>query len=280
MLAYIEALAAVATHGTMTKAATKLRVTQSAVSKRIAALEVECGEPLVETLGRTTRLTPRGERLVRDLRPLLAELRQALARERAPAGDGAYSVGVSESILASWGAAACRQAAGKAPLELHAHRGPVVAERVSGGEYAFGLLAGAADLLATTPRLVARELAREPMVLIPHTDAPIASLRLITIEERSGTWAALAQPAARQGLVVTQRVESFFAAARLALEGYGHGLVPRGVARALGIRDGGMRAVRGLARPISLMARTTTLSRPGAEAFAAAMAVAVRDAVQ
>ena len=41
MIANLEALAALADLGTMTRAAARLRITQSAVSKRIAALEGE-----------------------------------------------------------------------------------------------------------------------------------------------------------------------------------------------------------------------------------------------
>ena len=55
----------------------------------------------------------------------------------------------------------------------------------------------------------------------------------------------------------------------MARNGFGHGLVPLGVARALGIRPGDL--VRfptpGLTRPVSLIGRPTTLSLPLVQHF-------------
>ena len=78
MIANLEALAALADLGTMTHAATRLRITQSAVSKRIAALEREVGQPVTEAHGRGVRLTPAGHRLLQRAAPAL--LRPVAAR--------------------------------------------------------------------------------------------------------------------------------------------------------------------------------------------------------
>lgn len=64
MLDHIDTLATLADAGTMTRAATRLRLSQSSVSKRIAALEREVGRKLVEAQGRGVRLTPAGQRLL------------------------------------------------------------------------------------------------------------------------------------------------------------------------------------------------------------------------
>ena len=69
MFAHIETLSALAAAGTMTRAAIQLRITQSTVSKRIAALEREVGQPLVEACGRGVRLTPVGHRLLERATP-------------------------------------------------------------------------------------------------------------------------------------------------------------------------------------------------------------------
>ena len=50
MIDNLEALVALAECGTMSKAALRLSITQSAVSKRIANLQVQLGKPLVERL--------------------------------------------------------------------------------------------------------------------------------------------------------------------------------------------------------------------------------------
>lgn len=51
-------LVAVAEAGSFTKAAVRLNYTQSAVSRRIAALEHQAGGPLFERLPRGVRLNP------------------------------------------------------------------------------------------------------------------------------------------------------------------------------------------------------------------------------
>ena len=60
MLTYLEALHALAETGTMGEAAIKLRLTQSAISKRIRALEVEIGSDLIRRVGRRVELTEAG----------------------------------------------------------------------------------------------------------------------------------------------------------------------------------------------------------------------------
>jgi DNA-binding transcriptional LysR family regulator len=63
---------AVAEHGTVSKAAAVLNITQPALSRQIGALEYEFGFPLFERSGRRLTLTPRGEQLLGSSRSLLA----------------------------------------------------------------------------------------------------------------------------------------------------------------------------------------------------------------
>ena len=133
----LDALLALAELGTMTRAAQRLRISQSAVSKRIASLAGELGIALVQRQGRRVRLTPAATRLVERARPLLAELRGTVAEERA---ELRLSVGVSESILSSWGAEVLQRSQVEGvTLSLAAHRSPVVIERVRAGEMMLAL---------------------------------------------------------------------------------------------------------------------------------------------
>jgi DNA-binding transcriptional LysR family regulator len=75
VIANIEALAALSELGTMTRAATRLRITQSAVSKRIAALEGHLGQSLIEPAGRGVRLTSHSVRLLDKTSPFMASLK-------------------------------------------------------------------------------------------------------------------------------------------------------------------------------------------------------------
>lgn len=64
---------------TFVEAARRRRVTPSAVSHQIRALEAQLGVPLFERVGRSARLLPAGEGLVRALRESFARIDDALA---------------------------------------------------------------------------------------------------------------------------------------------------------------------------------------------------------
>ena len=58
----------VADLGTVSKAALRLRISQSALSRQISDLEYECGFKLFDRLGRRLFLTTRGEQVLGDCR--------------------------------------------------------------------------------------------------------------------------------------------------------------------------------------------------------------------
>jgi len=277
VLTYIETLAALAEVGTMTRAATRLRITQSAVSKRIATLEHQIGQKLVEPAGRRVRLTPFGIRLLERATPHLAALKEALLEETAPQG-GRLVIGVSESILASWGPPLLARVRGAMPqldLSLNAHRSPVVVEHVRSGEYMLALVAGVSD---DAPDLKAEKLLEEPMVIVPSNleSIPLAdTVPVLTIEPASATWASLERRlrslSQRWGirLEVERTLQSFACIVQMARHGLGHGLVPAGVARAMGVSPQDLIHLPepGLSRPIGLVGRATTLAIPLVQEF-------------
>jgi DNA-binding transcriptional LysR family regulator len=267
MLSYIEALEALSDTGTMVKAATRLRLSQSAISKRIASLEAKLGTRLIEKSGRRVSLTPEAHRLLERMEPLLVEFRSILQAEPA-SGQGRLTLGVSESILSSWGSKILAAAQDKMPalqLEVHAHRSPVVVDHVASGEYQLGLIAGFAAEAST---LLVKEIWREPMVLIPkklgRLPTRLAGLSVISIEARSGTWSAIEKNCRRLGLLPEREVESFFAVVQMALAGFGHGLAPLGVCDALGLPHDSLKIFKPseLSRPVSFIARPSTVARP------------------
>src|SRR5829696_6924743 len=65
---------AVADLGTLTKAASRLRISQSALSRQISDLEYECGFKLFDRIGRRLFLTTRGEQLLGDCRGVLGHM--------------------------------------------------------------------------------------------------------------------------------------------------------------------------------------------------------------
>lgn len=278
MIENLETLITLSKTGTMLETATVLKISQSAVSKRIAALERHYERQLVERRGRRVVLTAEGTRLVEKVAPLVAELRSVFLEEPTLAR-GKIILGVSEAILASWGPALfarVRRALPELEYEFHAQRSPVVLDRIRSGEYMVGLCTGSAE--ADTD-LVSEVLRLEPMVIVPSSLEPfdpetLDELPVITIESRSGAWASIEDDMRRLGIRRETSLESFFTAAQMALAGFGHGLVPRGVARTLGVPDA--RCIdmgrRGLNRPVRFVARKSMFSRPLVRNFHAALA--------
>ncbi len=271
MFEQLEALEALSSCGTMGAAGAQLRISQSAVSKRIALLSASCGAPLIERAGRRVALTPAGQRLLERVRPLLWELRAALVEDQQEA-IGRISLGVSESILSSWGArviSKTTRALPKLQLEVHAHRSPALVERVRSSGHNLALCAGFAQ---PPVDLAVERVLLEPMVLIPSGLQDPKSLsgavQVLTIEPSAETWRALRPRSARDRLRIKAVVQSFTSAAQLAKAGLGHGLVPLGVARALGVPRSAL-AFADLARPISLIGRKSTLARPSMRSFLA-----------
>ena len=131
-LAQLRALAAVVDHETFDAAASELRLTPSAVSQRIKALERSVGSVLVRRL-KPVRPTPAGEQLLRSARQLLLLADEAVLALRGPASaeenDGAglpsaerlrVPIVANADSIETWLPAAYREIAlgGRVALEL------------------------------------------------------------------------------------------------------------------------------------------------------------------
>ena len=75
-----------------------------------------------------------------------------------------------------------------------------------------------------------------------------------------------------------ESLESFFAVAQMALAGFGHGLVPAGVARTLGVRESQWIDLEGagLTRPVRFVARKSMFAQPLVQNFYQAVAERAR----
>ena len=79
-------LAAIAAHGSVTKAAHHLNYSQPAVSHHLARLEAETGARLVQRVGRGIRLTPEGEHLARRAAEIVGRVEVAATELSAMVG--------------------------------------------------------------------------------------------------------------------------------------------------------------------------------------------------
>ncbi len=273
MIENLETLVALSKAGTMMEASTQLKISQSAVSKRIANLERYYDRKLIERHGRRVVFTHHGTRLVERVGPLLSELRSVFLEDNA-LRKGKIIMGVSEAILASWGPRLFSQAGEQLPgveFEFHAQRSPVVLDRLRSGEYMVGICTGSPD--ADTD-LVSEVIRQEPMVIVPSGLQTLEysvgePLSVITIESRSGAWASIEEDMDRLNLTRAVSLESFFAVAQMAIAGFGHGLVPAGVALTLGVREEQFipLAAEGLTRPVRFVARKSMFAQDLVRSF-------------
>ncbi|WP_433755895.1 LysR family transcriptional regulator [Nocardia sp. CA-135398] len=98
----LECLVAVLDCGSVTEAATRLHMSQPALSHQLAALEREIGTPVVQRLPRGVRPTAAGRAIVADARAALAAAERVVNTGRAVAAgtDGQLRIGCAESMTA------------------------------------------------------------------------------------------------------------------------------------------------------------------------------------
>lgn len=93
---------AAARHLSFTKAAAEHFLTQSAVSRQVAALEADLGAPLFKRRHRALDLTDDGRRLAAAVAVALAGVREAVAHIRAPHGRQVLSLTTTPGLAALW----------------------------------------------------------------------------------------------------------------------------------------------------------------------------------
>ncbi len=92
--------AAVAAHGSFSRAAGSLHLTQPAVSRQVQNLEEELGLALLHRTSNTVALTAAGELFYEEARDLLGRADRAVRRVRARTGGDALRVGYVASLVA------------------------------------------------------------------------------------------------------------------------------------------------------------------------------------
>lgn len=136
-LRFVEAFYWVATLQSVSRAAEKLFITQSAMSARIAALEQELGTVLLDRRDKQFRLTMAGQRFLKHASRLLElqrEIKQEMGGEAPP--EVQMRIGAIESVLHSWLIPWVEQLRAEYPaleLEMSVETTPVLIELVRRG---------------------------------------------------------------------------------------------------------------------------------------------------
>jgi DNA-binding transcriptional LysR family regulator len=191
----LEYFAAVARHGSFTRAAEELWLTQSALSQQVRRLEAELGVALLRRTPRGAELTPAGEELLPRAEAILAEVAHARADLDRHAGATRGRVRVAATTMDT----------PRLPAALAAfhreHPGLQIALRhAPAGEIAALVASGAADVGIASPHgqppagVEAIPLAEQPLrVMLPPHD-PLAPADRVAIADLRGRPFILAEP--------------------------------------------------------------------------------------
>ncbi len=262
MIDGIEALLALEKYETVSQAALSLRLTQSAVSKRLQALQLELNMKLVVPDGRRLKLTPEALQFLNKAKPLLLELKNLSINTTTKSSHvSQFSLALSDSIAGSFGPFVINKTLRSfknLKLDFHVHRSLMLLENVTLGKYHLGICTSNDD----RKDLVTYHLVDEPLVLLyaENKDKLNRILPLITIEENSATWKIIGPgvkkdyPQLFSNSVIY--VESFLAVYQMAKVGLGNGLIPLGLCKELNIKKKNYRILK-VTRPISLITRKT-----------------------
>lgn len=268
MIDGIEALIALERTGTISEAAAQLRLTQSAVSKRLQALQDEVSFKLIIPDGRRVKLTSDALEFLIRARPLLTELKNL---KQLPLNNGTlrYSIALSDSIAATWGPRLLKLASRKLKnieFDLHVHRSTLVEENVKLGKYDLGLCIPSST--ATAQQLQITKIVSEPLVFVYNKFDEATALetsKVITIEKNSGTWRNLEEKLLKNNKLKNAEfiyVESFAAISQMVKEGFGNGIIPIGVALHLNIPKKGYSIFTPqISREVQLISRKTVASQ-------------------
>jgi DNA-binding transcriptional LysR family regulator len=245
-LRFVEAFYWVVTLRSVTRAAEKLHLTQSAMSSRVAALEQELGTLLLDRRDKQFRVTIAGQRFFAYAEKLLALQREIKAElGSAAAQPMRLRVGAIESVLHSWlmdWVRRLREAQPSLALELTVESSPVLLDQLTRGTLDIALTA-----LPAGGGLPTRPLPSMEMVFVGHaqvhrrrrwTLAELAGLELLTFQRGSQPQVALADLLARAGLepLRLHTVSSISAMAQLVEGGLGAATLPRAVVERLAER--------------------------------------------
>jgi DNA-binding transcriptional LysR family regulator len=185
-LRYLRYFVAVADAGSITSAASRLRVAQPALSRQIRALEHELGAALMERNSRGVMLTDAGVAFAGDARQILAALDSAItsARARARGSKGVLRVGYAPSPTAEILPAALRvleKAEPEVKVALHDLSGNEMLAALQNGKLQFAVLVDPGALLPAN--VVFRPLKHYPQCVAFAPEHRFARLKRVPLAQ-------------------------------------------------------------------------------------------------
>jgi DNA-binding transcriptional LysR family regulator len=195
--------------GTLGRAATRLHVTQPAVSKRLRHLEDRCGVRLLDRSGHGVTLTAPGERLYPSARRVVDQMAEVAAvvdelRGRCETVTLAISPTASELLLSP--ALVRLETDGNAPVEVLVANSRMVKRMVGRGEVQVGVAACAIG--EEVPGATSVVLFEDEIVLAAPLSHPWARRRRITARELAATPVVRRDPGAQTRQILDAAMET------------------------------------------------------------------------
>ncbi|UTM56174.1 LysR family transcriptional regulator [Photobacterium sp. CCB-ST2H9] len=233
LLEGVETLLVLAKEGTMSRAGSRLYISQSAVSKRIARLEKRLGKKLIVPDGRHIKLTPDAQALVAQVGPGFNELKGRIFEQQSVRDNTPITMACSETLVSGYLAPFMGKYLKTDPyIVLSTHHTPVIVERVQSGDATLGFCAGH---MPGQHGLQLIHLMNEPFTVVydRHLAEPPSALLTNDLSNPANAYqAGLLQQA---GIKPLMEMDSYTAAAKLALAGTAPALVPFSVVQTLAI---------------------------------------------
>jgi DNA-binding transcriptional LysR family regulator len=209
-LKQLEAFVSVASLRSFRAAATRLHITQPAVSSRITALESELGTSLFDRSGNRVRITGKGFELLRYAENALDVAKQMIGAARGPnAVQATARIGATGSMVHSWAPKfieALRIEYPRLDVELHVDTSPRVRALLLDGEIDLALIMGRVDARGIQNLPLAKYKVQwvvSPRLNLPPDPVPlelIASHPIMTYSRDSATHLAIQQIFQARGL--------------------------------------------------------------------------------
>jgi DNA-binding transcriptional LysR family regulator len=247
-LRFVEAFYWVATLKSVSRAAEKLFITQSAMSSRIAALEDELGVLLLDRRDKQVRLTAAGGRFL-VMGERLLSLQREIRDEMGRSAESGFSlrIGAIESVLHSWLIDWVREMRAAQPgleLELTVETTPVLVDQMRRGRLDLAMAA----LPSSGEGLRQQALPPMAMCFVGHAQlhkkrryslADLATLELLTFQRGSQPHVALVDLMRQAGhtRLKVHAISSVSAMVELVEGGLGVATLPVAVVRRLAERQ-------------------------------------------
>jgi len=186
-LRHLRYFAAVAAHGSFSRAAANLHLTQPALSRQVKDLEEELGVPLFVRGTNVVKLTEAGELFYEEARDLLARADQAIQRVRGQATSEVLRVGYGPSLTTGIMPKALERFQAAVPrvrIELEDLTPREMVEKVRGGLLDLVIVPATAE--TAIQGFQWSELRRMSLVLLLAKDHPLARLRKIPPKRLDG----------------------------------------------------------------------------------------------